>query len=974
MSLKISNLYHGFKLNEVKKIKEINSSAYVFTHEKSGARLLFVENKDDNKVFSITFRTPPADSTGVAHIVEHSVLCGSRKFQMKEPFVELVKGSLNTYLNAMTFPDKTMYPVASRNDKDFKNLMDVYLDAVFYPCMYEYPEILMQEGWHYEAESTTADLTYKGVVYNEMKGAFSSPEAILDKEILAALFPDTTYGFESGGDPDVIPELTQEMFLDFHRKYYHPSNSYIYLYGDMDILEKLAFLNEEYLSAFNRISVNSGIELQTLFAVPKAVTADYPISANEQVADKTFLSLNCIVGKATEAETMLALQILEHFLLRTQSAPLKKSLLDAQIGKDVLSSFSDSILQPTFSIIVSGANEDKTEKFKMVIRETLEKLVAEGIDKNLIEASLNLLEFRLREADFGHSPKGLVYNIKLMNSWLYDSSPLMFLEYESALKKIKTALTTDYFERLIEDRLLNNQHIALVVLKPKQGLGEEKAAEIKAHLAAYKAKLSQEELKSFVAMTHKLKLRQESEDSPEALATIPLLQLSDIETKAEQLILTEKKINDVKVLFHPVATNQIAYLNLYFDAGTIPEPLVPYAYLLAELLGKVATAKQDYSELANAVNIHTGGIGYDVIAYTQSDNSVEYYPKFKVKAKALVEKLPQLCSLVAEIIGSSKFNDKKRIKELIEQIKSSLEMYLLRNAQQVVAGRVLSYFSAAGKYNEQGLLSFYEFIADFDQNFEQKFADLGEKFAQVNKFVFNKNNLLVSVTLEEENYEKFTTAFTKIQDVLRIEHYPKQTYAFTVKKRNEGLMTSSKIQYVAKGANFAALGFSFTGSLKVLETILRYDYLWNRIRVQGGAYGAFAQFRRNGNVIFGSYRDPNLMETIAVYDHTPDYLRNFAVSEREMTKYIIGTMSSLDTPLTPQMKGEVAAECYIRQITQDSIQKERDQVLTTRQGNIVALADLIEACMKDNFLCVLGGEQKITENKMAFNELRNVFA
>ena len=974
MALTVGQQYSGFTLQEITKVKEISSTAYQFTHKKSGARLLFMENEDDNKVFSITFRTPPSDSTGVAHIVEHSVLCGSRKFPMKEPFVELIKGSLNTYLNAMTFSDKTMYPVASRNDKDFQNLMDVYLDAVFYPVMYDCPEVFMQEGWHYEAESKEADLTYKGVVYNEMKGAFSSPEAILDKEILASLFPDTTYGYESGGDPDVIPALTLEGFLGFHRKYYHPSNSYIYLYGKMDIEEKLAFLDKEYLAAFTAKSIDSAITNQELFTEPKFVEAFYPASANEDIHDKTFLSLNCIVGQAEETETMMALQILEHFLLRTQSAPLKKALIDANIGKDVLSSFADSILQPCFSIIVSGSDEAKVEAFKRVTKETLANLVRDGIDRELIEASINLLEFKLREADFGQSPKGLIYNIKCMDSWLYDASPLLGISYEKPLRNIKQALGNRYFEQLIESKFLNNSHMTLVVLKPKQGMGEMRAREIKAELAAQKQKLSELELEQFVAMTKKLKLRQETPDTAEALATIPLLKLQDIEPKSEQLVLEEKLEEHTKVLFHPLTTNRIAYLNLYFNAATIPQELVSYAFLLAEFLGKVSTERYNYGELANVVNSSTGGIAYDVIAFTESHSAEVYYPKFKIKAKALVEKLPKLCEIIAEVITKSKFDDKKRMKELIAQLKSSLEMYLLRNAQQVVAGRVLSYFSPASRYNEQGLLSFYEFIVELDKNFDGKYPVIQENFAKIMPMIFNKNELVTSITLEKNDYQTFVEAYPKIVDGLNEQKFAEQTYAFEINPLNEGLMTSSKIQYVAKGANFNRLGFKFTGSLRVLETILRYDYMWNRIRVQGGAYGAFTQFRRTGNMVFGSYRDPNLTETIDVYDETAAYMRNFTVDEREMTKYIIGTMSSLDTPLTAQMKGEVAAECYIRHITQADIQGERNQVLTTGQQDIRDLAALIDACMKENYLCVLGGEEKIKENKAVCHQLKHVFS
>ncbi|WP_418626982.1 insulinase family protein [Anaerosinus sp.] len=973
MSLIVGQEYSGFELKEIAEVKEIGSTAYQFIHKKSGAKLLFMENEDDNKVFSITFRTPPNDSTGVPHIVEHSVLCGSRKFPMKEPFVELVKGSLNTYLNAMTFSDKTMYPVASRNDKDFQNLMDVYLDAVFYPVMYDCPEVFMQEGWHYEAESKDSELRYKGVVYNEMKGAFSSPEAILDKEILASLFPDTTYGYESGGDPDVIPELTLEGFLAFHQKYYHPSNSYIYLYGKMDIVEKLSFLDKEYLSAFEAKSIDSTIEEQKLFSEPKYVESYYPASANEDIREKTFLSLNCIVGKAEETETMMALQILEHFLLRTQSAPLKKALIDANIGKDVLSSFADSILQPSFSIIVSGSDVDQVEAFKRVTKETLEKLVREGIDRELIEASINLLEFKLREADFGQSPKGLIYNIKCMDSWLYDANPLLGISYEKPLEHIKSALDNRYFEKLIETRFLNNSHMTLVVLKPKQGLGELRAKEIRTELAAHKAKLSETEIENYIEMTKKLQLRQETPDTPDALATIPLLKLQDIEPKSEQLILEEKNILNTQVLFHPIPTNKIAYLNLYFDAATLPQDLVLYAYLLAELLGKVSTENYEYSSLANEVNSSTGGIAYDVIAFTESHSAEVYYPKFKVKAKALVKKLPNLMKLLSEVLTKSKFDDKKRVKELIAQLKSSLEMYLLRNAQQVVAGRVLSYFSPASRYNEQGLLSFYEFIVDLNKNFESRYAVIQENFAKIMPMLFNKNEMVTSITLDKSDYDIFAKEYPKFLNVLHDIKFTKQEYEFTIDKLNEGLMTSSKIQYVAKGANFNRLGFAFSGSLRVLETILRYDYLWNRIRVQGGAYGAFTQFRRTGNMVFGSYRDPNLAETIDVYNETANYMRNFTVDEREMTKYIIGSMSTLDTPLTPQMKGEVAAECHIRHITQADIQRERDQVLATKQEDIRSLANLIDACMKENYLCVLGGEEKIKENKEIFNSLKQVF-
>ena len=973
MTLEINKSYHGFRLLTVKKIKEVASTTYQFEHEKSGARLLFLENKDDNKVFSITFRTPPTDDTGVAHIVEHSTLCGSRKFPMKEPFVELVKGSLNTYLNAMTFPDKTMYPVASRNDKDFQNLMDVYLDAVFYPAMYTQPEILMQEGWHYEIEKPEDELTYSGVVYNEMKGALSSAESLLDKEILISLFPDTTYGFESGGDPESIPELTQEMFIDFHSKYYHPTNSYIYLYGDMDILEKLAFLDQNYLNSFDRIAVPSKIDEQKLFTKPQKITKEYPIASTEQTQDKTFLSLNAIVGKATDAEEMLALEILEHALLKTQAAPLKKALIDAKLGKDVLSSFEDSLLQPVFSIIVSGSDEKNADEFQKVIQTSLQKIVKEGIDRELLEASINLLEFKLREADFGQFPTGLIYDIKLMNSWLYDEDPTMFLYYEAALQKMKDGLASHYFENIIQTHLLANPHKTIVVLKPNQRLAEEKEVELTKLLAQAKGKMSDAELATIISLTAKLKERQETPDTPEALATIPLLELKDIKKETEALIQEKRVENGTDILFHAVTTNQIAYLNLYFDASAIPEDLLPYAFLLSELLGKVSTQKYNYSSLANKMNLHTGGISYDISAYTQNAKPDSLLPKFKVQAKSLVTKLPKLCELLTEVITNSSFDDEKRVRELIDQCKATMEMYMIKAAQQLVAGRLASYFSPAAAYNEKGMLSFYDFIVDFDKNFVDRYSQMKAKFAQLQPMIFNKQNLLVSVTLEEENYSAFTQAFKQVQAVLSTANYPQQTYSFAIDKKNEGFMTSSKVQYVSKGANFIKLGYAFTGSMRVMETILRYDYFWNRIRVQGGAYGAFTQFRRNGNMMFGSYRDPNLAETITVFDETVDYLQSFAISEREMLKYIIGTMSTLDTPLTPKMKGELAAECYIHGVTELDLQRERDEILATGQKDIAALGALVTACMQENNLCVLGSETKIKENGTVFGQLKTIF-
>lgn len=974
MKTELGSVYNGFKLLEKREIDEINSIGMVFEHEKSGAKLFYLKNDDDNKVFSISFRTPPMDSTGVPHILEHSVLCGSRKFPVKEPFVELVKGSLNTFLNAFTFPDKTMYPVASTNDKDFSNLMDVYLDAVFYPNIYKYPEIMMQEGWHYELDNKDAEITYKGVVYNEMKGAFSSPESILFRKISESLFPDTQYGVESGGDPDVIPELTQKQFEDFHKKYYHPSNSYICLYGDMDIIEKLKFLDEEYLKNFNRIEVDSKILLQKSFNEQKEMTIKYPILNNEKEEDKTFLSMNFAIGKATDDDVYLAFDILEHLLLETPSSPLKKALIDAKIGKDVFGSFEAGMLQPMFSIVVKNSNESEKERFKGIVIETLNKLVKEGIDKKLIEASINIKEFQLREADYHGYPKGLIYSMKSMDSWLYDENPWIHLGYENTLKKIKSALNSRYFEDLIEKYILKNNHSSILVVKPVKGLAEEKEAYTKKKMADFKQSLTAEQIEKIISDTVKLKERQVTHDSPEDLKKIPLLSIDDVDNKAKKLPLVEKSEQGIKTLFHPVFTNGIAYINMYFNTDGVKEELIPYISLLTTVLGKVSTEKYYYEDLSKEININTGGIRYISQAYAEQGNHEKFYPKFIVKSKVLIDNMPKLSNLLCEVIGHTKFDDYKRLKEIIQETKSRMEMIIFDRGHVVVANHLFSYFSPIGKYDDiLSGLSFYKFISELEKDFDNKAEEISNKLNEVSSVIFNKSNLLLSVTLDENDYDEFKKNFNPIYNELGNNNVNPIEYKFEFSPKNEGLMTSGKVQFVAKAYNFIKLGYSYSGSLQVLKAIINYDYLWNQVRVQGGAYGSFSAFQRNGNMFFTSYRDPNLDRTLKVYDEAGKYFKNFKADDRQMTKYIIGTVSDLDFPLTPSMKGERAVENYLKKVTYEDVQREREEILNTKVEDIQKFADLISEAMNQNYLCVLGNEEKIKENKSIFNEIVNIF-
>ena len=969
LNLRENETIHSFRLLKQQTVPEIDAKGYAFVHEKSGARLFFLENDDDNKVFSISFRTTPADDTGVAHIVEHSVLCGSRKYPLKEPFVELVKGSLNTFLNAMTFPDKTMYPVASRNDKDFQNLMDVYLDAVFYPVMKETPEIFQQEGWHYEIESAAEPLRYSGVVYNEMKGALSSPDDVLENKVMLSLYPDTTYGFESGGDPDAIPTLTYEGFCAFHSRYYHPSNSYIYLYGALDIEEKLAYLDREYLSSFNRIEPHSEIALQKPFGEMVRQEAAYSISEGEKESEKTFLALSWLVGEADDAEAMLALDILQHALLQTEAAPLKKALMDAKIGKDVSSSFEDALRQPYMSLIVTGSEAERADELCSLTEKELRRLVDDGIDKTLLEASINRLEFKVREADFGTSPKGLVYNIKIMNSWLYDADPALYLYYEELFQRMREGLKGRYFEEVLEKRLLKNTHRSLVVLKPSKTLSAERDKALAEALEKKKQSFTSEEIEGIVEMNKRLKERQESPETPEALATIPLLALSDIRREVEKLPLVEREIEGCKTLFSDVFTNKIAYINLWFDAQGVPQEHIPYIYLLTGLLDAVDTESHTYAELSNISNLHTGGISYENSAIARTGEPDSCLPLFRVRARAFVRKLPELFSFLAEVLTESKFTDKKRLEELCGQCRAVLEARVMSASQRSMAARIASYLSPAGAYNEQAMLSFYSFVADITDHFDERFEELSRTLASLLPLVFTQGGLTIGVTLSEDEYGAFAEEAQKFCRRLPQEKAKPQRYSFDVRAKNEGILSSSRVQYVGKAANFLRLGFSYTGSMDVLETILRYDYFWTKIRVQGGAYGAFTQISRVGTLFFSSYRDPNLKETLDVFDKTSDYLASFDVSDREMVKFIIGTISTLDVPLTPQLKGSVAQDRFFRQLTDADRQKTRDEILATRQEDIRALAAVVDACMKENILCVFGNEEKLKENAGLFGSL-----
>lgn len=968
---------NAYEVLQTEDLSDLKSKGTLLKHKKSGARVLLMENDDENKVFTIGFRTPPSDSTGVPHIMEHSVLCGSKEFPVKDPFVELVKGSLNTFLNAMTYPDKTVYPVASCNDKDFQNLMHVYMDAVFYPNIYQHDKTFRQEGWSYKLDDPEGELTISGVVYNEMKGAFSSPEGVLDRVVLNSLFPDNAYSVESGGDPEVIPELTYEQFLDFHRKYYHPSNSYIYLYGDMDMEEKLRWIDEKYLSDFENEPVDSEIHLQKPFTEMKEVVQEYSIASEESEEDNTYLSYNKVIGTTLDEKLYLAFEILDYALLSAPGAPLKKALLDAGVGKDISGSYDNGVCQPIFSVISKNANVEQKEEFVRVIEDTLKDIVKNGINKKALRAGINYHEFRFREADFGNYPRGLMYGLQLFDSWLYDETkPFIHMQAIPTFEFLKEQVETGYFEELIQKYLLDNTHGSIVIIKPERGRTARMDKELADKLQAYKDSLSKEEIDALVKATKELEEYQEEESAPEDLAKIPVLGREDISREIAPIYNKELETGGVKLVHHEVETNGIGYTALLFDLSGIPEEKLPYISILQSVLGIINTKNYEYSELFNEINVHTGGIGTSLELYTDVTKvkEKEFCATFEIKGKALYPKMDVLFSMMREILMESDLGDEKRLKEILAMLKSRLQMSFLSSGHTTAALRSLSYTSPMAKFKDDtDGIGYYEVVKELEENFEEKKAELIANLRQIAQQIFRKDNLIISYTSSADGLAPMEEAFAKIADTLHTEEKEVETPCeIHCVKRNEGFKTSSKVQYVARTGNFIDRGVEYTGTLQILKVILSYDYLWQNVRVKGGAYGCMSSFNRIGEGYLVSYRDPNLEKTMEIYEGVVDYLKNFNVDDRDMNKFIIGTISNIDRPMNPAAKGSRSMNLYMNHVSAEMIREERNQILDAQQADIRALADVLQALLDAHELCVIGSEEKIEEQKEMFLEIKTL--
>ncbi|MEG1133304.1 MAG: insulinase family protein [Cellulosilyticaceae bacterium] len=965
------NSIKGYTLETSEYIKEIDGTAYIYTHDQTKAKVLYIANDDPHKSFGIGFRTPPHDSTGVPHIIEHSVLCGSRKFPLKDPFVELAKGSLNTYLNAMTYPDKTLYPISSQNDTDFHNLMDVYLDAVFFPNIYKSKHILMQEGWRYHLEDEADALEYKGVVYNEMKGAFSSPEEVIFRKIKEILFPDTTYANESGGSPEFIPDLSYEDFIGFHKKYYQPSNSYICLYGELDIAKELDFIDKEYLSHFEYQKVDSEINKQQAFDKP--VEKSFPYSVSEEKENQLYLSYNFVIGEITDPKLMLSMSILEYLLLDTPASPLKKALIKEGIGEDVFGVFQTHMRQPIFSIIAKNVSPAKKERFYELIDTTLAQIVKQGVPSELLNGALQVKEFGLREGDSRGYSKGLFYFIGCMKTWLYDADPTMYLKYEESLEEMNSLKTSGYFEEVIQKYLLDNKHIAKVELYPQVGLDTQMEEKVTRKLSETKASWTSEEVQAHIEETKTFNAYQNQEDTEEAIQSIPILTKDQLEKEPmfPRFELREDKAN--KYIVTPIFTNKITYMSWFIDLVGIEDKYMPYLGMLVGMLGKINTKNYSYEALSTYVDENIGGIEYHIQALHNLNHENQSRRMFIVKSKALTDKLDAQLEIMHEVICQTQIEDKVRLLEIIREMKSIMEMGLSGDGHKVASGRVLSHIKHTQRYVEETKgLTFYHFVLDIEKNWEARQDEILENLQNAYAYLNNRLRYTVGLIVDEEaatySTEKIQAALEQMPEVI----VEPLVSGFKQSSIQEGLVYPGNVNYVAMGYNFKADGYAYSGSMQMLKSILSMDYLWTKVRVKNGAYGCFADFRKSGNMFFTSYRDPNVKETLEAYRGVPEYVAQINLSERQLVQYLIGTISGLDFPYTPYTEGSAAQMYYFVDVDKEELQKSRDELFNTTNETLREFAPMIQKGLEKNQYCIFGNTTSIEDNKDLFTQITRV--
>ena len=957
-----------FELIKIQEIPELKTRASLYRHVPTNAEVLSLESDDANKVFGITFRTPPRDSTGVAHILEHAVLCGSRKFQVKEPFVELMKGSLNTFLNAFTYPDRTCYPVASQNLKDFYNLIDVYLDAVFFPRITRHA--FQQEGWHYELENTDDPLIYKGVVYNEMKGAYSSPDRILMEQVQRSLFPDNTYGFESGGHPREIPKLTYEQFKLFHETYYHPSNARIFFYGDDEPEQRLNILHD-YLKHFTRREIASAIPLQHEVRGPLRVREQYAIGEDELPDKKTMVAVNFLLPEITDIEENFALSVLAHVLLATPASPLHKALIDSGLGEDVTGvGLENELRQMYFSVGLKGIATADADKVEQLILGTLERLTQEGIDRDTITASLNTIEFGLREQNTGSYPRGLVLMLSGLTYWLYDRDPLVPLRFERPFQSLKDRIAKDsrYFEKRIQQYLLANTNRSTVVLEPETTLAQQEEERERSELQQAREAMSSDELQEVITATQTLKRLQQTPDSPEALAAIPRLALSDLDKLNKQIPLAILDRGGNRILYHDLFTNGIAYFDLGFDLHSLPQELLPFLPLFSRALKEMGTTEQSFVQLMQRIGQETGGIRTSIFTSTAANGNASC-AWLLLRGKAMVDKVGEMLAIMRDMITKVDFSNQERFRQMVLDEKASEEAALVPSGHSFVATRLRARFNENGWLDELlGGISYYFFVHKLIDEVNSNWPKVQQALEEIRTHLFSRLGMITNVTLDEENWDKVSGRFEDFLQSLPATPTATAQWQPTYLDGFEGLTIPSQINFVGKGANLLEAGYKFHGSALVISNYLRTSWLWERVRMEGGAYGAYCSFDRHSGIwSYVSYRDPNLLKTIENYDRAAEFLSQNPLTEDELTKSIIGTIGDIDVYRLPDAKGYASLVRYLIGDSDETRQCIRDEVLATRPEHFKAFAEILKQLNERAKIVVMGSPAAIEKANEAKN-------
>ncbi len=1085
--MEIDLLPSKYTLISMEEVPDCRGTGYLLKHKKSGARIAVISNNDPNKSFCIAFRTPPKDDTGVAHILEHSVLCGSRKFKPKDPFMEMAKGSLNTYLNALTYPDKTCYPVASCNAQDFANLMDVYLDAVFYPAIYEHREIFMQEGWHYELEDAESDLELNGIVYSEMKGVFSSPEERLARRTMRELFPDNAYFYESGGDPAAIPNLTYEDFLEFHKKYYHPSNSYISLYGDLDVTERLEFLDREYLSAFDATEPAPCMKSQPPIG-ERFSEGIYPLAEGDPEEDAAFINWAFRLADCGDIKTNTALGLICQVLFDITGAPVKEALVKKGLGKEVSFIVEDEILEPFGTLSIRNIDAAKLPEVKQTVTSALKQVVAEGLNKRSLQSALTRMEFSFCEEDFGSMPKGLIYIFRSLGTWLYDDrAAFTGLCVRKLFEELRTLIDTDYYENLVREYMLECESSVWCVLKPKKGLDREEDEALGEELRAFKESLSKEQIEETVRMTEHLRDYQQTPPTPEELMTVPMLRREDIERKGFVPINEELEVHGVPTVLHETETNGIFYIDAMFEVSGIETAEVPYLGLMLRLLGNLDTKNYTYLELDNESGIHTGGIGASVSTYVV-DGTDDYRPVLSMSGKAFAREAAALMSLISEVFFDTDFSSLSRAREVIGECITNMRGVFASAGHRVAMMSARAAVSSSDAFT--AALSgreYYELLCRLESSTDEELVKAIECGRKVLGRIVRKSGLTFNITATREIFDGLGEAL--LGYIKRIEEFgeaqaavagqtgcagenkpadtgtrrdceekpentgkgcagenkpadtgtgcdceekPENTGTgcagenkpadtgtgcdceekpentgkrcagenkseraeagcegekhdrkrdpqgrgpkYETGSRQLAFKNAGDVNYVALAGIHECSSPEEAGHFCILASILSNEYLWNNIRVLGGAYGCGFSYRRQcGSMAFYSYRDPAIGETLETYKSAPDYIESFDVDEREMTKFIIGTIGAIDTPMTPDMKGRFSLSCYMSGVDGDWVQRRRDAILSASCEDIRRLAGAVRKVTEAGNICVVGSESDIERENKLFTEIRNLY-